>query len=147
MELNKEKPTYYLSKIPTITGLHPKLNESYIKKVGSFPKRKFLESQYIPDERKIALVKYFDPEAGKTLETGVKYAKNIDKTKDKVFKHATNYITPYINSSADGKRYYDHLQEVSHFGGKKRKSRKNTRKSRKNTRKSKKHKRTRKHKY
>jgi hypothetical protein len=121
------------------------LIKKYKESVG-FPARKFLELP-LSDHRKIAAVKYFDPEAGKILEKSVHYAKKIDNAKDRVFTNANNFIRPYINSSDEGKRDYEYKKRLGDFGGKKRKSRKNTRKSRKNTRKSKKHKRTRKHKY
>ena len=146
MNSNKEKATHYLASIPTITGLHPSIDKYYKERVG-FPARKILESRHISDGIKIDLARKFVPEAGKTLETGVKYAKKIDNAKDTLFTNANNYIRPYINSSDEGKRDYEYKKRLGDFGGKKRKSRKNTRKSRKNTRKSKKHKRTRKHKY
>jgi hypothetical protein len=145
MNPSTEKPTQYLRKISTLTGLHSSIDKKYKEMVG-FPARTFLESP-LSDGTKIALVNRFDREAGKTLETGVKYAKKIDNAKDTLFTNANNYIRPYINSSDEGKRDYEYKKRLGDFGGKKRKSRKNTRKSRKNTRKSKKHKRTRKHKY
>ena len=140
MESNREKHTYYLSKIPTITKLHPKIEEAYKKKVGTWPKQKFLESSYIPDSHKISAIKYFDPESGESLARGVKYAKNIDEAKDKSLVYADKYMSPYLNTSYNGRVYYENLQDVGHFGGKKRKSRKNKRKSKNK-------KRTRKHKY
>ena len=136
MNSNKEKATHFLASIPTITGLNSIIDKEYKKRVG-FPARKFLESPILSDRTKIDAVTYFDPEAGEILKRGVNYANNIVKTKNTLFTKANNYITPYINSSDEGKRDYEY-KRLGDFGGKKRKSRKNTRKSRKNTRKSRK---------
>ena len=137
MNSNKEKATHYLASIPKFTGLNSRIDKEYKKRVG-FPARKFLESPRLSDGIKIDAVTYFDPEAGKFLERSVKYAKKIDNAKNTLFTKANNYITPYINSSDEGKRDYEYKKRLGDFGGKKRKSRKNTRKSRKNTRKSRK---------
>lgn len=150
MDLSSAKTqyTYHLAKIPKVTGFHPKIQEAYKKKVGIWPKQKFLETPYISDQSKIATVKAFDPEAADTLATGVHYATKIDRGIDDAISATNKFGNKYseninkLKYDRKAQEQYD-LHNWLNVGGKtrrkqiKRKKSKNNRKNKKRTRKQK----------
>lgn len=141
----KTQYTYHLAKIPKVIGLHPLIKKKYDEKVGIWPKQKFLETPYISDQRKIAAIKMFDPEAADTLTTGVHYATKIDSSIDDAVSTTNKFGNKYLEN-VNKLKYNQKAQEQYklhnwlNVGGRtrrkqiKRKKSKNNRKNKKRTR-------------
>ena len=132
--VEEPKYTYYLSKIPKVTELHPFIREKYDKEVNSWGKKNFLETPYLSDQKKISGIKYFDPEAGAMLEEGV----NVLKKTDKITTDIRNKFSSLPKATTkEQAQLYDELY-YHNLGGKKYKrirKNKRTRKNKKNKRK------------
>lgn len=116
-----DENTYYLSKIPNVTSLHPKIDEIYKEKVTAWPVRKALESSWISDKSKIETMRYFDPDAASKMEKGVRLA-NITHKGIKKLGDATNrYISSTKAPNYDAEREYNFYKH-SNYGGKRKKT-------------------------
>jgi len=76
--------TYYLSKIPTITSIHPIVKQKYQEEVGSVYARRLLETPYLSDQSKIKTISYFDKNNAEKLQKGVAITKKADDFYDKI---------------------------------------------------------------
>lgn len=75
--------TYYLSKIPTVTSIHPIVKKKYQEEVGSAYARSLLETPYLSDQSKIKTISYFDKKAAENLQKGVSATQKADELYDK----------------------------------------------------------------
>ena len=109
------KYTYYLSKIPKITAIHPLIKEKYDKEVETWSKKKFLESPFISDQSKISGIKYFKPETGSTIERGLNILKKADQMTTNIGNKYSSL--PKAKTSEAQKVYEQHY--YNNLGGKK----------------------------
>ena len=123
--VEEPKETHYLSKmIPKLTGLHPVIKEKYDNEVNSWGKKKFLETPYLSDQKKIYGIKYFEPETGKMLEEGVNTIRKADQIATNVGNKVTSFGNRYAAAlptpTKEQKKMYDDMY-YSNLGGKKNK--------------------------
>ena len=76
--------TYYLSKIPTVTSIHPIVKKKYQEEVSSAYARSLLETPYLSDQSKIKTISYFDKKAAENLKKGVAITQKADEFHDKI---------------------------------------------------------------
>lgn len=120
----KNTTTYYLSKIPKVTSLHPRIKDEYLQKVNSPYKRAFLESNKLSDQAKIKAIGYFDKESADLLNQSINTISKADQFYDR--------FLDTVKSRPKSRTIYEDYNRYS--GGNKTKF-KRTRKNRKNKRK------------
>jgi hypothetical protein len=128
-DLEKEsKHTYYLSKIPKITRIHPLIQEKYDKELETWYKKKFLETPFLSDQAKISSIKMFKPEYGDILEKGVVLAKKTDKFFTNV---GNKYSSLPKATTLEAQKVYDE-NYYNNLGGKKYKKNNKNKRTKKN---------------
>ena len=120
------KYTYYLSKIPKITAIHPLIQEKYDKEIETWYKKKFMETPFLSDQTKIASVKWLKPEYGNLLEKGVGVAKTTDKIVTNI---GNKYASLPKATTSEAQKAYDESY-YNNLGGKNKRTKRNKRSKR-----------------
>lgn len=112
------KYTYYLSKIPKITGIHPLIKEKYDREMETWYNKKFIETPLLSDQAKITGIKWLKPEYGNLVEKGI----NAAKTTDKIVTNIGNkYASLPKATTREAQKAYDESY-YNNLGGKNKRS-------------------------
>jgi hypothetical protein len=132
------KNTYYLSRIPKVTSLHPRIKDEYLQKVDSPYKRAFLESPRFSDQYKIKTIGYFDKDSADILRKGINTITKTDQLYDR--------FLDSVETTPESRRVYEEYNNNNRYFGGKKSTRKQTKKNKttKNIRKTRKTRKTRK---